>query len=560
MISQLTEQNSDCNIILDKERILAKDFDLGELDTPIANVVVFLPCSFQEEHRSALKSLTSRIGHSSPCHVILVGSYRSHFEDQGRLAMESTATELFQTTTDSRLTILRAGHLLGTEGTLTKRLRRYSFLYPLATKRWKSCFVHVDELLETIQDLTKRRPRSPQRILTLLGPNRLMQEVLQEHQTGGAAASGLSIVCRLLSLLQIGHLASALFRLRARFSRPMQRWQCDTIEPHDVSELLALYNPYNYKHVAIAGYNTGVVHFGWKFPNQTVVKTIQTGRCIRVRDNNLKVDAGIILKHANEKLRKAEREFYVMPNYSYISMGTTFIVPIHGSGSDVSTLGDTIEEALLYDPLTDDFLRVKRGDSLFGEAMYKGDSGLLALRLKFRVRPKSSYFVRREILESPTAKQIWDVFLDEEASNIEIRKSRAGDDSIEVSKYYTSSEQSEDLLEVPKDSLGRLWDRLEENPITSYLFHTIIRSIGYHVELFMDEDQFPTFWESHHKLPLSKIQLRYVRSDGLSNSPFGERDCISADIFMKKKDSAEFLAFMKEHLPDVKYNPGKHSM
>ena len=170
----------------------------------------------------------------------------------------------------------------------------------------------------------------------------------------------------------------------------MQRWQCDTIEPQDVSELLALYNPYNYKHVAIAGYNTGVVHFGWKFPNKTVVKTIQTGRCIRVRDQDLRVDAGIILKHANEKLREAEREFYVMPNYSYISMGTAFIVPIHGSGSEVSTLGDTIEEALLYDPSTDQFIRAKRGDSLFGEAMYKGDSGLLALRLKFRIRPKSS--------------------------------------------------------------------------------------------------------------------------------------------------------------------------
>ncbi len=113
-------------------------------------------------------------------------------------------------------------------------------------------------------------------------------------------------------------------------------------------------------------------------------------------------------------------------------------------------------------------------------------------------------------------------------------------------------------MEVPRDSIGRLWDRLEENPVSSWLFHAFVRKCGFHVELFLNEAEFEVFWRAHTTLPLSKIQL--VKADGLSNSPFGDCDRISADIFMKRKNSAAFLKFMQENLPNARFNPGKHSM
>ena len=176
--SRFTQQSADANIVLDAGRLLTSEFDLGDFEETISNLIVFLPCSFDEEHRSGLEQLSSQLGHHSQCHVVLVGSYRSHFGDHERLAMERTATQLFQAVASRRLTILRTGHLLGTEGTLAKRLRSYSFLHPLVTKRWKSCFLHVNELFATIDDLTRKRPKASHRIITVLGPNRLLREVL----------------------------------------------------------------------------------------------------------------------------------------------------------------------------------------------------------------------------------------------------------------------------------------------------------------------------------------------------------------------------------------------
>ena len=206
-------------------------------------------------------------------------------------------------------------------------------------------------------------------------------------------------------------------------------------------------------------------------------------------------------------------------------------------------------------------MSVSRDESRFREAMYDPTSGLLALRLRLRTRHKSQYFVRKETVVAPSADQIWEMFTDSEAANVEIRKPHATTNAVEVSRYYTVNDDSQTgLLEVPKDRIGRLWDRLEENRITSYLFHAMVRRFGFHVELFLDKEQFHTFWQAHQPLPLSKIQLRFVRRDDLPNSPIGHRDCISIDLFMKRKHSHQFLSFMKAELPDAKHNPGKHSM
>jgi hypothetical protein len=367
-------------------------------------------------------------------------------------------------------------------------------------------------------------------------------------------------ISRAASYLYIGQLLGFLFTLLARRRPPFAQWQCHTLAPSTVRELLSLCNRHNRRHVAIAGYNTGVTHFGWKYPGRTVIKTTSCGKRIRVRGSSVDADAGITLKQVVGELNQSGQELFVLPNYSYVSMGTTYFVPIHGSGSEVSTLGDTIESVLLYDPATDRIVRLKRSDARFGRYMYNSGSGALALRLRLRTRDKSRYFVQRTRLEGPSAGEVWRLFAYAEASNIELRKSRATDTSVDVSKYYTTLPDAANALEVPKDTIGRLWDRLEENRVTSWLFHTMVRRFGYHVELFLDEREFTIFWEAHATLPLSKLQLRFVRCDGLPHSPFGDCDRISIDLFMRRSVSPAFVRFMKEQLPDVRLNPGKHSM
>src|SRR5262245_33449296 len=96
------------------------------------------------------------------------------------------------------------------------------------------------------------------------------------------------------------------------------------LKPASNAELLSIYNPLSIQNVALAGYNTGVDHFGWSFPGRTVVKTVGAGRVMRMRGESLVVDAGVTLKRTIEFLSHAGRELLVVPNYSYIGMGTAF--------------------------------------------------------------------------------------------------------------------------------------------------------------------------------------------------------------------------------------------
>ena len=487
------------------------------------------------------------------CLLLLISSFAAHLGDAAQVETEETARQLLKA---DRLLFLRTGHLLEVLKRSSTAWRRLARWQPVLTQAWRSCFLSRQEVVQAVEELFSKPAWSQQRTVTLLGANRPLRDVLPRTTPTSWQTHSAS----LLSMLQLGPLLAFAYAILARYRQPLKVWQCHTLEPSCTAELLALYNPLNYQHVALAGYNTGVDHFGWKFPDKTVVKTVASGKLLRVSDDLVKVDTGVTLKRVVAALNQSNRELFVLPNYSYISMGTVFFVPIHGSGSDVSVLGETIEQALLYDPRNDEFVRVKRGQPRFAEAMYNPQSGLLLLRMDLRIRDKSRYFCSQESISLPSAAELWEVFQDSTTSNIEIRKSHAANFSVEISRYYTSSDQPEEVLEVPKDRIGRIWDRLEENPLSSLLFHTFVRKFGYHVELFLDRDEFEVFWKMHQEMPLSKIQLRFVRADDLPHSPIGSRDCVSADLFLKRKDRDKFLAQMKAHLPHAKYNPGKHSM
>ena len=550
-IGSTTELGDRATLLTDSQALVPQAGD---------SVVVLLPQQLSPSEWEQLRQVAERVKSHDCLRVCLLSSFAAHLQDPQILETESQLTRLFDPTNQRRLTVLRSGRLIGCQNGAKSQLKRLVPWAPLVSSSYRSCFVEVDELVAKIGQLLDEAYWPINRTVTLLGKNRELREVLEEQSQRSPKSSTKRFAAQVLRLLLVGKMASALHSLGCRFWPQWEAWRLTTLQPRSSAELLTLYNSTNYDHVALAGNNTGVVHFGWNYPGKTVVKTIASGSRVRIADNTLEVDAGITLKQVNAELDAADRELYVLPNYSYISMGTIFMVPVHGSGSEVSVLGETIEQALLYDPRLGRILRVRRDQPEFGEYMYNPRSDALVLRLWLRIRPKSRYFVTKETNTAPSAADVWQVFLDREASNIELRKSRAGDEEVEICKYYASSEGRSDTMEVPKDTIGRLWDRLEENPISSYLFHTMVKKFGFHVELFLDEDEFPVFWDAHRKLPLSKIQLRYVRGDGLPHSPVGNRDCISADIFMKRNDSEQFLTFMKEHLPNAKYNPGKHSM
>src|SRR5262249_25642672 len=220
--------------------------------------------------------------------------------------------------------------------------------------------------------------------------------------------------------------------------------QCsfDTLRPQSLRELLALYNKYNYQHLKIVGYNNGVIHFGHCYPGKTVVSTVFCNRIRRISPQIIKADCGATVRKALDFLAETDQELPVVPNYSYVCVGTSFFIPIHGSASDHSTIADTITRAIFFDPMRNRFIATSREEPEFQDRVYNLRKDILLLRLCLKVKSKSRYFVQRQELVNPHGRQLVAALRDCRASNVEIRQASASSYKIKVSKYYNSPEAS----------------------------------------------------------------------------------------------------------------------
>ncbi len=527
--------------------------------------------------------------------IVVVQSLSLHFGDPTANSLEALLQESLKPHVSS-LTVIRTGFVTSPSSGTSQWLRRLNGLHRLLPARMTSTFVDGEKLFSVIDEEVHQaseswESRGPSsnidddcRGITILGQRRPWRDVAATFQSFGVLQRVLTASAPVLSLIGAPWLIFFAILLAGKVFPSLRQLHFHTLKPRSVRELISVYNRHNCSDVQIAGYNNGVNHFGWTYPHKTVVlttsipgdvhfaalrsSTLQTSETSASTTSTLEsqaalvtVDSGLTLNHCIRELNKTDREFYVVPNYSWISMGTLFFVPVHGSGSRVSTLGDTIEHVLLYDGESERFVEAHRGDGIFRDAMYNRDRRWLLLKLSLRVKLKSKYFVRRSQIENPSAEEIQNLFNDSEASNVEVRKNKAASTAVDVCRYYIDTNAvGTDALEIPRDSIGRIWDRLEETPIVSTLFHWFVRTFAFHVELFLKPSEFVVFWDQHQSLPVSKIQLRRVLKDGMTHSACEHSDCISADLFMTRRNRDVFRRFIATHLPDVKTNPGKQSI
>jgi len=523
------------------------------------SLVIFLGRRLSDDDRTILDALAETAGARRLNRLILVGSSLVHFGDQQAMEAEAEALAHLGGLASSTL-IFRPSILLGPNSRASSRFRSFWWCYPLVPRRLTGCCVDANELFAAVeQELNARRPRST-RIYTLLGPNRPLRRMLKQNKDASLWQRCLVGVAALWGLLGIGQLFALIIQACARRMPLLRLWSSDTLYPSSIQELLTLYNPYNHRYIKIVGYNNGVVHFGHKYPARTIVSTARCNKVARLQGQVATFDCGVTLRQAIDTVSQAGKEFYVLPNYSYVSVGTCFFVPIHGSASDYSTLGETIEKIVLYCPREDRIMIARRDDPVFAKYLYNLDAEVLLLRISFRVKPKCQYYLKRTKLEKATSAALINAFHDASAANVEIRQPRVDESTVDVYRYYTAPPEMSGALAFPRDSLGRLWDRLEANHFLSVLFHFLMRRFGYHVELFFNAEEFRLFWETHASLPISKVQLRYIKQDGYPHSPFRNNDCISTDMFMLRRHRGAFEAYVKETFRAVQFNRGKHSM
>ena len=181
----------------------------------------------------------------------------------------------------------------------------------------------------------------------LLGPNRPWRDWLAEHRSRGPLQLSVTFVCTLLALLGIGQLAALVFGVVARRRPTLRQWNITTLHPGSFRQLLAFYNKYNYRHVKIVGYNNGVNHFGHRYPGKTLVSTVRLDRVVRAGPDCVRADCGATIRNARDFLTTTGQDLYVIPNYSYVCLGTAFFVPIHGSAADILRRGHHYESGSL---------------------------------------------------------------------------------------------------------------------------------------------------------------------------------------------------------------------
>jgi hypothetical protein len=525
----------------------------------VRGVVVFLNKPLTDRDRAMLEAIVAIARESGTRCICIVSTFLVHFGDRDAARAEAFARRRLQGF-PGRVVVLRPSHIVSRNSRLGVFLRRFWFGFPLFPGHLKGCCLEGAELFAAIdQELGGTASRKIQ-TYTLLGANRPWKALLLEGRTGTLTGAYVALMKYLWPLTVLRFIAGLFVDLIVKRLRPLQPWHVETLRPRSIHELLTLYNKYNYRHVKVVGYNNGVVHFGQHYPGKTVVSTVRCNQRARVRGPVAEFDTGVTIRQAMDVLRRTGQELPVLPNYSYVSLGTSFFIPIHGSASKFTTIGETIEKVVLYDPAQDRFLVAKRDDPAFGHYMYNLAAEVLLLRLRLQTKEKSRYYVKQLQMANPSSREILSYFHDNRPANVEVRKAGSAAQTVEVYQYYTEPPDGDGAaLEVPRDAIGRLWDRLEENPLSSVLFHGLTRWLGYHVELFLPEAEFATFWETHGTMPILKIQLRFIRRDGFPNSPFRQHDCLSADLFMLKKHKARFDAYLKETLPTVQMNPGKHT-
>lgn len=526
----------------------------------LKQVVIFLGEEYDKRSDKLLHIIGEIVAETPPESVCLISSFRVHFGDQEAIDLENSARECFQNSS-ARMTVFRPGILLGKSSRAEREFHQLAPLYPLVPRRLRSTILPADILYEAVETELSSPSTRRNRTFTLLGKNETWRDVLKRHRYPTWWQRYRETLAWIGSILLLGQLATLIFQIIVWFMPRLRYWNFDTIVVHSERELLELCNPYSAPFLKVVGYNNGVIHFGHQHPGKTVVSTLGCQRIEFTDENIVKLDNGVLLKQVIEALRPRGKEMYVIPNYSYVSMGTAFFVPIHGSAAEYTTVGETIEKVILYDPERDRILCVKRDSDIFREFMYRQDTDVVLLRLYLRFKDKSRYYMEKETLANPDSEKILSVFHHPQASNVEIRKSKASSDEVDLYTYFTAdSADSDGMMEFPRDNIGKIWDKIEGNRVSAWLFHAFMKALGYHTELFFTPEEFPRFWETHKTLPISKIQLRYVKQDGLPHSPFGKSDRISADVFMMKKYKEQFEKYVSENFETVTHNPGKHSM
>src|SRR5262249_10638502 len=159
--------------------------------------------------------------------------------------------------------VLRPGYLLSERTAVGGSSWNWLEAVP---SQFGSCVVAEQELFRAVERLLEDPFLPKQRTFTLLGPNRPWCEVGRDRRGAASLRFAVRAARAFFRWFPAQHLLAGALSFLARRVPRLRAWNFTTLHPQSLRELLALYNPLNYQHVKIVGYNNGVTHFGHRYP------------------------------------------------------------------------------------------------------------------------------------------------------------------------------------------------------------------------------------------------------------------------------------------------------
>lgn len=478
--------------------------------------------------------------------------------------------------------ILRPSVVLGDGLSWTRILSRIAPFGNWIPKRVTRSFTSIEEVCgqvvrlidgdstsTTITVLGKRRPLGEQAIASVQNttdqtrPFRFLDPVYVRILIAGVlsisltaawwSSSAILLACALalVGLLGITFLPRVVATTASWVSDYFAGFAVRTFQPESERDLLSLAQECN-TDIRIRGYdNQGLYFLNPGGLRSTTVSLRKLDQVIELDTNRnvVHVQAGIHFGTLLRFLESHGKWLANYPNYHFISVGACIATPVHGSNLAFPFIADLVESVRVYDRNRDRVLSVGPNDELFHRLIFSPETlrGSVILSAELRITDRQKYVLNSRSVPVENLKfdftdgrilgQSNDVN-QESCQHSEVRINAPSSSHATIQSYRQVSDPSEcekrgdnELLSIKADSIGRKWNLLQSNAVTSACTSSIARGF-LNFEWFFSPEDFETFWKALHvgksRPGFYKLLIRYNRVNQHLSTPF--HGTISIDI------------------------------
>ena len=456
--------------------------------------------------------------------------------------------------------IVRPSVVLGDQLLWDRILRKIANVYPLIPGNFTRSFVDVNEITETIKGIIEGRMES--KTITLLGQRQSLREMARRYSShkdsGKLWLGGGILLVALFAYLIVGlhsRLAEGVFLgllaawllgtavlkyLVPEIHEYFAGFKYYRFYPETEDEVISLCHTSN-KNVVIKGYDNKAKYYHEKSPAQythVVLEHFNRVRRLDLEKHVVGVEAGICFADLLEFLTRYNRWLANYPNYHYITAGACILCPVHGSSIQYPFMADLVQSFRYYDRRKDEIIELSRNDKEFDTITFNRDliNQIVVLTMDLRISNRVRYRLETEKLgiNELDFAQLFDS-LDHD-KHLEVRVNSLRNPHAYVQTYSSidyanESSERKGLQAIKADAIGRKWNLMRRNFLTSVMTQVISRPYV-NFEWFFTREEFKRFWDEvvaqKQTYRFFKLLIRFNAATAPTSNPY--YNTVSIDV------------------------------